>query len=50
VCKEGAWVENKGPLLTFHYTNTPVELRPEMVSLATQLIESAGFKAGECEL
>ncbi|KAI5711313.1 hypothetical protein M8J76_000490 [Diaphorina citri] len=47
VCKEGAWVENKGPLLTFHYTNTPVELRPEMVSLATQLIESAGFKAGK---
>ncbi|XP_075225977.1 trehalose-6-phosphate synthase 1 isoform X2 [Lycorma delicatula] len=47
VCKEGAWVENKGALLTFHYRETPLDLRPEMVKQAKELIESFGFKAGE---
>lgn len=47
VCKDGAWVENKGPLLTFHYRETPLDIRPELVSLAQQLIEQAGFKAGQ---
>uniref|UniRef100_A0A1B6M5T0 Uncharacterized protein n=2 Tax=Graphocephala atropunctata TaxID=36148 RepID=A0A1B6M5T0_9HEMI len=47
VCKEGAWVENKGALLTFHYRETPAELRPNMVKQAKALIEAAGFKAGQ---
>lgn len=44
LCRDGAWVENKGPLLTFHYRDTPIELRPEMIEKATSLIESFGFK------
>lgn len=46
VCREGAWVENKGALLTFHYRETPMHLRAEMVAQAQTLIEQAGFKAG----
>lgn len=42
VCKEGAWVENKGALLTFHYRETPLALRPALVEQAKQLIEAAG--------
>lgn len=44
LCRDGAWVENKGPLLTFHYRDTPTELRADMVAKATSLIESFGFK------
>lgn len=46
VCKEGAWVENKGALLTFHYRETPLPLRPALVEQAKQLIEGAGFRVG----
>lgn len=42
VCKEGAWVENKGALLTFHYRETPLSLRSTLVEQAKQLIEAAG--------
>lgn len=45
LCRDGAWVENKGALLTFHYRETPMESRPKMVDQAKKLIESAGFKA-----
>lgn len=45
LCRDGAWVENKGALLTFHYRETPMESRPKMVDQAKRLIESAGFKA-----
>lgn len=45
LCKDGAWVENKGALLTFHYRETPLESRPRMVDQAKKLIEAAGFKA-----
>lgn len=47
MCKDGAWVENKGALLTFHYRETPLEVRPELVGKAQQLIQSYGFKAGQ---
>ncbi|RZF35672.1 hypothetical protein LSTR_LSTR014288 [Laodelphax striatellus] len=47
VCKAGAWVENKGALLTFHYRETPIDVRPEMVAQAKALIEAHGFRAGE---
>ncbi|KRT85452.1 hypothetical protein AMK59_2219, partial [Oryctes borbonicus] len=46
VCKDGAWVENKGALLTFHYRETPVHLRKILADQARRLIEDAGFKAG----
>lgn len=47
VCRDGAWVENKGALLTWHYRETPVELRPAMIGKATELIKKFGFKAHE---
>lgn len=46
VCRDGAWVENKGALLTFHYRETPLHLREAMVTKARQLIVDGGFKAG----
>ncbi|PNF32258.1 hypothetical protein B7P43_G17687 [Cryptotermes secundus] len=46
VCKEGAWVENKGAVLTFHYRETPACVRAELVPQACKLIESHGFKVG----
>lgn len=45
VCHDGAWVENKGALLTYHYRETPVPLRPGMIEKAERLITGAGFKA-----
>ncbi|XP_067623488.1 uncharacterized protein Tps1 isoform X2 [Eurosta solidaginis] len=47
VCRDGAWVENKGALLTFHYRETPNELRPAMIEKARGLIIKYGFKATE---
>nr|CAD7403123.1 unnamed protein product [Timema cristinae] len=47
VCKQGAWVENKGALLTFHYRETPVNIRPDMVTQAKKMIKDAGFIAGQ---
>lgn len=47
VCKDGAWVENKGALLTFHYRETPPEVRPYMIEKARSLIVKYGFKPVE---
>ncbi|CAG9820300.1 unnamed protein product [Phaedon cochleariae] len=47
VCRDGAWVENKGALLTFHFRETPVHLRPPLEREATALIEAAGFNAAQ---
>lgn len=40
-------MENKGPLLTFHYRETPLNLREEMITKARKLIEKFGFHAHE---
>lgn len=42
-------MENKGPLLTFHYRDTPNELRPELIEKARSMIESFGFIATESQ-
>lgn len=47
VCRDGAWVENKGALLTFHYRETPLHLRSALVEQAQNLIQKAGFKAAK---
>lgn len=47
VCRDGAWVENKGALLTFHYRETPSDLRPAMIDKARNLMIDFGFKATE---
>nr|ALE32750.1 trehalose-6-phosphate synthase 2 [Blattella germanica] len=46
VCRDGAWVENKGAVLTFHYRETPVNIRPELIEQARKLIADHGFKVG----
>lgn len=43
VCRDGAWVENKGVYLTFHYRGTPVDMRPDIVSKAMSIINEFGF-------
>ncbi|KAJ8969008.1 hypothetical protein NQ317_003938 [Molorchus minor] len=50
VCKEGAWVENKGALLTFHYRETPIHLRHTLETEAIEMIEHAGFTAGRAHM
>lgn len=47
VCRDGAWVENKGALLTFHFREVSVHLRQDLEEKARKLIEAAGFKAGK---
>jgi len=42
VCKNGAWVENKGSLLTFHFRETPTHLRAELAEEAKQIILDHG--------
>lgn len=40
-------MENKGPLLTFHYRDTPVEFRPASIEKAKELISEFGFTPTE---
>ncbi|KAF5292542.1 hypothetical protein FQR65_LT01688 [Abscondita terminalis] len=47
VCREGAWVENKGALLTFHFREAPAHLRSQLEAEAEKFITDAGFKAGK---
>jgi trehalose 6-phosphate synthase/phosphatase len=44
VCKEGAWVENKGALLTFHYREVPRQLREAFIRRATEIFVTHGFQ------
>lgn len=44
VCHDGAWVENKGMLLTFHYRETSSGLRESIVKKATEIFIEAGFE------
>jgi len=44
VCKEGAWVENKGALLTFHYREVPRNLRDAFLTRATEIFLEHGFQ------
>lgn len=46
VCRDGAWVENKGALLTFHFREVPVHKRAKLERQAKELVEAAGFKVG----
>ena len=44
VCRDGAWVEDKGTLLCFHFREVPVHLRDQIVPKAQKIITDAGFK------
>ncbi len=46
VCHDGAWVENKGVLLTYHYREVPQLLRETLVPRAKEIITGCGFKVG----
>jgi len=47
LCHDGAWVENKGAVLTFHYRETPAHLRSDIVSKAEKMMKENGFKVGK---
>ena len=46
MCRDGAWVENKGVLLTYHYREVPSDKREALVPRAKQIITEQGFKVG----
>ncbi|KAF5286476.1 hypothetical protein FQR65_LT12559 [Abscondita terminalis] len=50
LCKDGAWIENKGTSLTFHYRDGPLDFRKGFESKAKALIEEAGFKPEHAHL
>ncbi|CAG0895472.1 unnamed protein product [Darwinula stevensoni] len=43
-CREGAWVENKGNILTYHLRAVPIQLRSTFKQRATAIIIKNGFK------
>ncbi|XP_060666125.1 trehalose-phosphate phosphatase [Drosophila nasuta] len=45
--KNGAWVEDKRVSLTYHYRDTPVELKDEQKRLATEICQRHGFRANQ---
>lgn len=44
VCCDGAWVENKGAMLTYHYREAPVAKREHLERRAVEMFEEAGFE------
>ncbi|CAG7827217.1 unnamed protein product [Allacma fusca] len=44
VNRDGAWIENKGNLLTFHYRETPQHLRNDLVQRAVDIFLQNGFQ------
>lgn len=50
VVRDGAWIENKGASLTFHFRATPEEKQAEIQETARQIIENAGFKVGNAHM
>ncbi len=45
VAVDGAWIEHKGPTLTFHYRAVPESRRAPLVEEAEQMINRAGYQA-----
>jgi trehalose 6-phosphate synthase/phosphatase len=41
---DGAWIEAKGPTLTYHYRAVPEDSREELVKEARQIIRRAGYQ------
>ncbi len=42
---DGAWIEAKGPTLTYHYRAVPEARRPELAREASGIIERGGYQA-----
>ena len=47
VAKEGAWIEAKGPTLTYHYRNVLPDRQNFLIERARAIIAAAGFQARE---
>lgn len=45
--KNGAWVEDKHVSLTYHYRDTPVELKDELKTLAAEICQQHGFRPNQ---
>nr|AHN49713.1 trehalose phosphate phosphatase [Delia antiqua] len=45
--KNNAWVEDKKVSLTYHYRDTPVDIKEAQKQVAVRIIESYGFKANQ---
>ncbi|EDW87761.1 probable trehalose-phosphate phosphatase C [Drosophila yakuba] len=45
--KNGAWVEDKKVSLTYHYRDTPVELKDQQKQLASEICKKFGFRANQ---
>jgi len=45
--KNKAWVEDKKVSLTYHYRDTPVELKDQQKKLATEICQKYGFRANQ---
>ncbi|KAH8283119.1 hypothetical protein KR054_012310 [Drosophila jambulina] len=45
--KNGAWVEDKRVSLTYHYRDTPVELKDEQKQLAAEICKKYGFRPNQ---
>ncbi|CAG0924646.1 unnamed protein product, partial [Notodromas monacha] len=44
-CRDGAWIEPKGALLTFHYRGAPANCHSKLKTDATKIITKHGFTA-----
>ncbi|CAH1174027.1 unnamed protein product [Phaedon cochleariae] len=47
VVRDGAWIENKGSTLTFHFRAVPEHLRGNLEKTAKDVMERANFKVGK---
>jgi len=43
---DGATIEDKGAVFTFHYRNVPLHKQPQLIQQVERLINEAGFKVG----
>nr|AYD59712.1 trealose-6-phosphate phosphatase [Galeruca daurica] len=50
VVRDGAWIENKGSTLTFHYRATPEPLKETIRQEAEKIIQEANFKIGKAHM
>ena len=50
MAKDGAWIENKGVSLTFHFRQTPEHLHEEINNQATEIIKKYGYNANQAHL
>ncbi|XP_059474200.1 trehalose-phosphate phosphatase-like [Neocloeon triangulifer] len=46
LCRDGAWIEDKGGQLTFHYREVPSELHDYFAMEARSIIQNSGLKVG----